>query len=98
MRLLARLEEWLRKKGIFEREPTPNDRRALGIFLYFGGLSFRKAGEAVGFSQEAITEWFEKSRAFFRRLRPRRRNRIAVGARVFHLPGRDAYLASHKRR
>jgi transposase-like protein len=78
MRLLARLEEWLREERIFERERTPNDRRALGIFLYVGGLSCWRAGEAVGVSQEAVTEWFEKARAFFKALRPRRRKRIAV--------------------
>lgn len=92
MRLLARLEEWLREERVFERERTPNDRRALGIFLYFGGLSCWKAGEAVGVSQEAITEWFEKARGFFQVLTPRRRRRIAVDEKVFHLPDGDAYL------
>lgn len=92
MRLLARIEQWLREKKVFERERTPNDRRALGIFLYFGGLSCWKAGEAVGVSHEAIREWFGKGRAFFQDLRPRRRRRIAVDEKVLHFPGGDAYL------
>lgn len=73
MRLLARLEQWLRENRVFERKRTPTDRRASRIFLYLGGLNCWKAGEAVGVSQEAITEWFEKGRALFKRLRPRHR-------------------------
>ena len=92
MRLLARLEQWLREEGVFERERTPNDRRALGIFLYFGGLSCWKSGEAVGVSQEAIRDWFEKGRGFFEGLEPRLRKRIAVDEKGFHLPDGDAYL------
>lgn len=92
MRLLARIEEWLREKKVFERERTSTKKRALGILLYFGGLSCWKTGDALGVSQEAVRDWFEKGRAFFHTLPTRVRKRIAVDEKVFHLPGGTAYL------
>lgn len=90
--LPQRIEEWLRKENVFERERTPNGTRALGITLYHGGMSCWKAGEALGVSHQAVLDWFGAAAGFFHALKPARRKRVAVDEKVFHLPGGDAYL------
>lgn len=82
---VERIAAWLRDRRIFRRERTSTDRRALGIALYEGGLSYEKAGQAV-------KDWFGRVAAYFRALRCRRRRRVAVDEKVIHLPDGDAYL------
>ena len=92
MPFVERIAAWLRDKRIFRRERTPTDKRALGIALYAGGLSYEKSGEAVGVSRQAVKDWFDRAAEYFRRLRRRRRRRVAMDEKVIHLPDGDAYL------
>ncbi len=92
MLIVERIAAWLRDRRIFRRERTPTDKRALGIALYEGGLSYEKAGQAVGVSTQAVKDWFGRAAAYFRGLRRRRRRRVAADEEVIHLPDGDAYL------
>ncbi|MGH2668503.1 MAG: DDE-type integrase/transposase/recombinase [bacterium] len=92
MRIVERIALWLEKEGIFQRERNPNDKRALGILLYHGGLSYENAGRAVGVSNQSIKNWYAKGAEFFQSLDKERRKRVAVDEKVIHLPDGDAYL------
>ena len=68
----------LKKRGIFKRERRSTEIRALGIILYFLGLSFRdvsKLLKAMGFkvSYEAVRNWYHKCEDIFNVERKRRR-------------------------
>jgi len=39
--------------------------RALGMFLYYAGLSYEKAGMFAGASYEAVREWYQKGKELF---------------------------------
>lgn len=86
------IAKWLRKRRIFQRERTPTKKRALAIALYEGGLSYEKAGQAVGVSRQAVKDWFAKAASYFRSLQRRRRKRIAVDEKQIHMPYGDAYI------
>jgi DNA-directed RNA polymerase specialized sigma24 family protein len=42
---------------IFSRERKTNEQRALGMLLYYAGLSYEKAGSFVNASHEAVRKW-----------------------------------------
>lgn len=81
MLFVERIAAWLRDGRIFGRERTPTEKRALGIALYEGGLSYEKAGQAVGVSRQAVKDWFGRAAEYFRGLR-RRRRRVASDEKV----------------
>jgi hypothetical protein len=45
-----------RIRKIFSRKRKSNKRRALGMLLYYAGLSYEKAGMFAGASYEAVRE------------------------------------------
>lgn len=90
--IVERIASWLEEQRIFRRKRTPNDKRALGIVLYHGGMSYDKAGEAVGVSGQSIKNWYAKGAEYFHSLGKERRKRVAVDEKVIHTPDGDKYL------
>ncbi len=64
---------------------------ALAVIAYFGGLSYDRAGELVGRSDEAVREWYKRTGPLFKPTKKRRR-RVAVDEKVIHAPDGDLYL------
>jgi transposase-like protein len=92
--LLKQIVEWLEKKKIFRRKRKKNEKRALGMLLYKAGLSYRKAGEIVGVSHEAIREWYQKGRSLFAQTPVRKRKWIAIDEKEIDINGKKVYLWS----
>jgi len=90
--LLKQVVEWLESKRIFCRKRKKNEKRALGMVLYRAGLSYRKAGEIVGVSHEAIREWYQKGRFLFEQVPARERKRIAIDEKEIDVNGRKVFL------
>ena len=44
---VQRIVMWLEDNQIFSRERKSNEQRALGMLLYYAGLSYEKAGSFV---------------------------------------------------
>ena len=51
---VQRIVTWLEDNKIFSRERKSNERRALGMLLYYAGLSYEKVGSFVHVSHESI--------------------------------------------
>jgi hypothetical protein len=56
MDLLKQIVKWLEDKKIFSRQRKSNEMRALGMLLYYAGLSYEKAGMFAGATYEAVRE------------------------------------------
>ena len=65
MDLLKQIVKWLEDKKIFSRKRKSNEMRALGMLLYYAGLSYEKAGMFAGASYEAVREWYQKGKELF---------------------------------
>ncbi len=57
--------KWLEDRKIFRRNRKSNEQRALGMFLYYAGLSYEKAGMFAGASYEVVREWYQKGKELF---------------------------------
>ena len=53
---VQRIVTWLEDNKIFSRERKSNERRALGMLLYYAGLSYVKAGSFVHASQGVVSK------------------------------------------
>lgn len=93
--MLQRLVETLDARKVFRRRRKSKETRALGVLLYYLGLSCREAQEVlVGFgggSHEAVRGWYHRCRALFD---PPGRERRAVAVDETHLEvhGQQWYL------
>ncbi|MDL5503369.1 MAG: hypothetical protein QSU88_09150, partial [Candidatus Methanoperedens sp.] len=65
MNFVKKVTKWLEDRKIFSRKRKSNKQRALGMLLYYAGLSDEKAGMFVGASYEAVREWYQKGKELF---------------------------------
>jgi len=89
--MLDRIIEKARQQEIFSREDTPTERRVLGAFLYYAGLSLRKIEPVVGCCYEAIRDWFHRCKHLFE---PdcQAREEVAVDETKLTIDGREHYV------
>jgi putative transposase len=83
----------LENNHIFSRERKTNEQRALGMLLYYAGLSYEKAGSFVNASHEAVREWYQKGRHLFEgSMEKKRRKWIAVDEKEIKLNGTTVFI------
>ena len=85
MDLLKQIVKWLEDRKIFSRKRKSNEMRALGMLLYYTGLSYEKAGMFAGASYEAVREWYQKGKELFEEsIEKKRRKWIKInGVTIF---------------
>ena len=85
---VQRIVLWLENNHIFSRERKTNEQRALGMLLYYAGLSYEKACSFVHASSEAVRKWYQKGRDLFERSTEKKRRKwIAVDEKEIKLNG-----------
>jgi putative transposase len=90
---VQRIVTWLEDNHIFSRERKSNEQRALGMLLYYAGLSYEKAGSFVQASHEAVREWYQKGRELFEgSTEKKRRKWIAVDEKEIKLNGTTVFI------
>jgi transposase-like protein len=90
---VQRIVTWLEDNHIFSRERKSNEQRALGMFLYYAGLSYEKAGSFVHASHEAVREWYQKGRELFEgSTEKKKRKWIAVDEKEIKLNGTTMFI------
>jgi putative transposase len=90
---VQRIVTWLENNHIFSRERKSNDQRALGMLLYYAGLSYEKAGSFVHASHEAVREWYQKGKDLFEgSAEKKRRKWIAVDEKEIKLNGTTVFI------
>ena len=93
MDLLKQIVKWLEDKKIFSRKRKSNEMRALGMLLYYAGLSYEKAGMFVGASYEAVREWYQKGKELFEEsIEKKRRKWIAVDEKEIKINGVTIFI------
>jgi len=63
--MLNRIIEQAREEETFSREDTPTDQRVEAAFLYHAGLSYRRVERVVGWSHEAVRQWYHRPAHLF---------------------------------
>ena len=67
--------------------------RALGMLLYYSGLSYEKAGMFAGASYEAVREWYQKGKELFEEsIEKKRRKWIAVDEKEIKINGVTIFI------
>ena len=90
---VQRIVTWLEDNQIFLRQRKSNEQRALGMLLYYAGLSYEKAGSFVHASHEAVREWYQKGRELFEgSTEKKRRKWIAVDEKEIKLNGTTVFI------
>ena len=91
--MLEYLVNSLRVSGVFERQRTDDETRAMGILLYHLGLSLRDTSLVLERrrSHEAVREWYQRASKLFDVVR-RRRRAVAVDETKIRVQGRWRYL------
>ena len=90
---VQRIVTWLEDNKIFSRERKSNEQRALGMLLYYAGLSYEKAGSFVHASHEAVREWYQKGKYLFEgSTEKKRRKWIAVDEKEIKLNGTKVFI------
>jgi Transposase and inactivated derivatives len=93
MDLLKQIVKWLEDKKIFSRKRKSNEMRALGMLLYYAGLSYEKAGMFAGASYEAVREWYQKGKELFEEsIEKKRRKWIAVDEKEIKINGVTVFI------
>ena len=93
MDLLKQIVKWLEDKKIFSRKRKSNEMRALGMLLYYAGLSYEKAGMFAGASYEAVREWYQKGKELFEEsIEKKRRKWIAVDEKEIKINGVTIFI------
>ena len=88
MNFVKQVEKWLEERKIFSRKRKSNKQRALGMLLYYAGLSYEKAGMFAGASYEAVREWYQKGRELFEQSTvKKKRKRVAVDEKELTING-----------
>ena len=90
---VQRIVTWLEDNHIFSRERKSNEQRALGMLLYYAGLSYEKVGSFVHASHEAVREWYQKGIDLFEgSTEKKRRKWIAVDEKEIKLNGTTVFI------
>jgi transposase-like protein len=93
MNFVRQVEKWLDERKIFSRERKSNKQRALGMLLYYAGLSYEKAGMFAGASYEAVREWYQKGRELFEESTEKKRRKwIAVDEKEITINGVTIFI------
>jgi len=93
MDLLKQIVKWLEDKKIFSRKRKSNEMRALGMLLYYAGLSYEKAGMFAGASYEAVREWYQKGKELFEESTEKKRRKwIAVDEKEIKINGVTIFI------
>ena len=93
MDLLKQIVKWLEDRKIFSRKRKSNEMRALGMLLYYAGLSYEKAGMFAGASYEAVREWYQKGKELFEEsIEKKRRKWIAVDEKEIKINGVTIFI------
>ena len=94
MNLLKQIVKWLEDKMIFSRQRKSNEMRALGMLLYYAGLSYEKSRECLqGASYEAVREWYQKGKKLFEEsIEKKRREWIAVDEKEIKINGVTIFI------
>ncbi len=93
MNLLKHVVKWLEDRKIFSRKRKSNEQRALGMFLYYAGLSYEKAGMFVNASYEAVREWYQKGKELFEASTKKKvRKWIAVDEKEIAINGTKMFI------
>ncbi|MCX9081052.1 MAG: hypothetical protein OIN83_02525, partial [Candidatus Methanoperedens sp.] len=93
MNLVRRIVKWLEDRKIFSRKRKSNRMRALGMLLYYAGLSYEKAGMFASASYEAVREWYQKGKELFEEsTEKKRRKRIAVDEKEITINGVTIFI------
>jgi transposase-like protein len=93
MDLVKQIVKWLEDRKIFSRKRKSNKQRALGMLLYYAGLSYEKAGMFAGASYEAVREWYQKGRELFEAsIKKKRRKWIAVDEKEITVNGTTIFI------
>jgi transposase-like protein len=93
MDLLKQIVNWLEDKKIFSRKRKSNEMRALGMLLYYAGLSYEKAGMFAGASYEAVREWYQKGKELFEESTEKKRRKwIAVDEKEIKINGVTIFI------
>ena len=93
MDLLKQIVKWLEDRKIFSRKRKSNETRALGMLLYYAGLSYEKAGMFTGASYEAVREWYQKGKELFEEsIEKKRRKWIAVDEKEIKINGVTIFI------
>lgn len=89
--MLDHIVEKAREHEVFSREDAPTEERVWAVFLYHAGLSFRRVGAALGYSHEAVHQWYHQVGELFEP-EPVRRHAVAVDETKVHVAGREMYV------
>ena len=93
MNLVKQVVKWLEERKIFSRKRKSNKQRALGMLLYYAGLSYKKAGMFAGASYEAVREWYQKGKELFEAsTKKMKRKRIAVDEKEITINGTTIFI------
>jgi transposase-like protein len=93
MNFVKQVEKWLEERKIFSRKRKSNKQRALGMLLYYAGLSYEKAGMFAGASYEAVREWYQKGKELFEAsTNKKKRKRIAVDEKEITVNGTTVFI------
>ncbi len=93
MNLVKQIVKWLEDRKIFSHERKSNTMRALGMLLYYAGLSYEKARMFAGASYEAVREWYQKGKELFEESKEKkRRKRIAVDEKEITINGVTIFI------
>jgi len=83
----------IEEQHIYSRERKSNEQRALGMLLYYAGLSYEKTGSFVHASHEAVREWYQKGKDLFEgSTEKKRRKWIAVDEKEIKLNGTKLFI------
>jgi transposase-like protein len=91
--LVKQIVKWLEDRKIFSRERKNNTMRALGMLLYYAGLSYEKAGMFASASYEAVREWYQKGKELFEESKEKkRRKQIAADEKEITINGITIFI------
>lgn len=79
-----------REQDVFSREVTPAVERVWAAFLHHAGLSFRRVGNALGHSHEAVRQWYHRLSKVFEP-KPDNHRLLAVDETTVQVEAREVY-------
>lgn len=80
-----------REQEVFSREDTPTEERVRAAFLYYVGLSYRRVGELLGHSHEAVRQWYHRLAELFEP-EPDDHQTVAVDETKVRVEDRDVFV------
>ena len=80
-----------REQEVFSREDTPTEDRIWAAFLYHAGLSYRRVEAVVGYSYEAVRQWYHRLAHLFEP-EPDHHVTVAVDETKLKIEDREVYV------